>query len=248
MISIPKVSFVVPAYNEERLLLLTLQAIASEISRSKCSAEIIVVNDGSTDSTPQIAREFGAVTLNQEVRRGLVNARRVGLSVARGELVANIDADTVVPEGWLRLVLDEFERNPSLVCVSGPHVHYDLSKLARLAVRIFYCGGYLLYVLNQFIFRIGSLVQGGNFVVKRQALVKIGGYSNDFIFYGEDTDIACRLIAVGKVKFNFALWASSSGRRLLREGIVRIGFRYTLNFLWATWLRRPFTTAWEDVR
>jgi len=248
MISNPKVSFVVPAYNEECLLLLTLESIAAEVRRTKCLAEIIVVDDGSTDSTPQIARAFGAVTISQETRSGLVNARRVGFSAARGELIANIDADTILPEGWLLSVLSEFECNPSLVCVSGPYIYNDLSKLARLAVRAFYCGGYLLYLLNQFVFRVGSLVQGGNFVVTRQALVKIGGYSDDFKFYGEDTDIARRLIAVGKVKFKFALWASSSGRRLLKEGIVRIGFRYTINFFWATWLHRPFTTDWKDIR
>jgi len=247
MTSHPTVSFVVPAYNEERLLSFTLQSIEAEIRRANCSAEVIVVDDGSTDSTSQIARTFGTVTLSQE-RSGLVSARQVGFRAARGQLIANIDADTVIPEGWLQSVLCEFERNPSLVCVSGPHVYSDLSRIAQLAVWSFYCGGYLLYLINQFVLRVGSLVQGGNFVVARQALVQVGGYSDAFEFYGEDTDIARRLIAVGTVKFKFSLWASSSARRLLEEGIFRMGLRYALNFLWATWLRRPFTNEWKDIR
>lgn len=248
MTSLLKISFVVPAYNEERLLSFTLHAIVAEIRRTNCAAEVIVVDDGSTDSTPQIAKTFRAVTLIQIERSGLVSARRTGFCAARGQLIANIDADTVIPEGWLQTVLCEFDRNPSLVCVSGPYVYSDLSRIAQLAVRSFYCGGYLLYLINQFVLRVGSLVQGGNFVVARQALVQIGGYSDDFEFYGEDTDIARRLIAVGKVKFKFSLWASSSGRRLLKEGILRMGLRYALNFLWATWLRQPFTNEWEDIR
>ena len=248
MTTYPRVSFVVPAYNEERLLALTLESIIAEIRRSNCVAEIIVVDDGSTDSTAEIARRFGEITLSQEARSGLVSARRTGFIAARGELIANIDADTVIPEGWLLKVFREFARNASLVCISGPYIYRDISRFARFAVQSFYCGGYLFYLLNQFVFRVGSLVQGGNFVVTRQALVQIGGYSDRFTFYGEDTDIARRLIAVGTVKFKFDLWAWSSGRRLLREGLVQTGLRYALNFLWTTWLHRPFTNDWKDIR
>lgn len=71
----PKDSFIVPAYNEERLLPLTLRAITEEINRTNCHAEIIVVDDGSTDSTANVARTFQLVTVIQTPRSGLVNTR-----------------------------------------------------------------------------------------------------------------------------------------------------------------------------
>ena len=70
-------------------------------------------------------------------------------------------------------------------------------------MRAFYVMGYGFYMLNRFVLRVGSMLQGGNFVVRRAALEEIGGYNPLFSFYGEDTDLARRLNAVGEVKFTF---------------------------------------------
>ena len=242
------ISFVVPAYNEEKHLVRTLTAIMAEIRRTGCVAEVIVVNNASTDGTAALAASVPEVTVVDEPEKGLVQARRAGFLRATGLLIANVDADTIVTEGWLSRVLEEFSRNTDLVGLSGPYIYYDVSKSARAAVRAFYVMGYGFYVLNRFILRKGSMLQGGNFVVRRTALEEIGGYNPTFSFYGEDTDLACRLHAVGAVKFTFRLPALSSGRRLLEEGLLRIGVRYSMNFVWATFMHRPFTDDWIDVR
>jgi cellulose synthase/poly-beta-1,6-N-acetylglucosamine synthase-like glycosyltransferase len=242
------ISFVVPAYNEEALLPKTLEAILAEIRRTTCAADIIVVNNASSDSTAAVARSFEGVRVIDEPVKSLVRARRAGFVAARGRLIANVDADTVLPPGWLRQVLLEFDANPVLVGLSGPYVYNDISRAKNLAVRLFYLFGYGFYILNRFVFRVGSMLQGGNFVVTREALARIGGNSDAFSFYGEDTDVARRLTAVGDVKFTFKLGAFSSGRRLAKEGVVVMGLRYALNFVWATFLRRPFTRNWKDIR
>jgi cellulose synthase/poly-beta-1,6-N-acetylglucosamine synthase-like glycosyltransferase len=242
------ISFVVPAYNEEKVLGRALDAIIAEVKRSGCAAQVIVVNNASTDDTRALAASYPEVIVVDEPEKGLVQARRAGFQRATGALVANVDADTIVTEGWLNRVLAEFRRNPDLVALSGPYIYYDVSKSARFAVRAFYVMGYGFYILNRFVLRVGSMLQGGNFVVRRAALEKIGGFNPVFTFYGEDTDLARRLHAVGAVKFTFRLPALSSGRRLLEEGLVRIGVRYSMNFIWATFARRPFTDDWIDVR
>jgi glycosyltransferase involved in cell wall biosynthesis len=242
------ISFVVPAYNEEKVLARTITAILGEIERAGCTAEVIVVNNASTDRTAEIAASFPSVIVVNEPEKGLFQARRAGFQRATGELIANVDADTIVTEGWLSRVLQEFGRNPALVGLSGPYIYYDVSKSVRVAVRAFYVMGYGFYVLNRFVLRAGSMLQGGNFVVRRTALEQIGGYNPAFSFYGEDTDLACRLRAVGAVKFTFRLPALSSGRRLVEEGLLRIGVRYSMNFVWATFMHRPFTDDWIDIR
>jgi len=242
------ISFVVPAYNEEKHLAMTLTAITAEIKRTGCAAEVIVVNNASTDGTGELAASFAEVIVVDEPVKGLVQARRAGFLRATGRLIANVDADTIVTEGWLNRVLREFDRHPDLVALSGPYIYYDVSRAARFAVRAFYVMGYGFYVLNRFVLRAGSMLQGGNFVVSRTALEQIGGYNPLFTFYGEDTDLARRLNAIGAVKFTFRLPALSSGRRLLEEGLLRIGVRYAMNFVWATFMRRPFTDDWIDVR
>jgi len=242
------VSFVVPAFNEERLLPACLAAIQAEITRSGLDCEILVVDNASTDGTARVAAETPGVTVVTQPLKGLVQARSAGFEASRGHLVANIDADTLVPPGWLDRVEAAFERNPKLVVLSGPYDYYDVPIHIRVAARLFYVVGFCTYFVNKRLLGVGSMVQGGNFVVLRSALAGIGGFSDRFTFYGEDTDIASRMCKVGEVTFTWALMAKSSGRRLRGDGLIMTGVRYSANYLWATFFRRPFTTAWNDYR
>jgi len=242
-----KVSFVVPAYNEEALIARCLTAIKQELARTLCEAEIIVVDNASTDKTASIAGSIQGVHVVPEPTKGLVAARRAGFMAASGDLIANIDADTRLPPGWLAKVLEEFEHAPQLVALSGPYIYYDVPLRVRLMTALFYRISYCFYRLNRLL-KVGSMLQGGNFVVRRRAIEAIGGFNLEFSFYGEDTDLARRLSAVGDVKFTFALPAYSSGRRFIGEGMFMVGLRYSLNFIWATFMKRPFTSDWVDFR
>ena len=241
-------SFVVPAYNEEVLLGACLNAIRAEVERTGADAEIVVVDNASTDQTAEVARSVRGVVVVHEARKGLVQARKAGFEASSGVLVANIDADTLVPRGWIDRVEAEFARDPALVTVSGPYDYYDVPMRIRLAARVFYVVGFGTYCFNRYVLRVGSMVQGGNFVLKRDALIRAGGFDPSFTFYGEDTDIARRMTQVGKVKFTWALMAKSSGRRLRGDGLIMTGLRYSSNYLWTTFFRKPFTTAWQDYR
>src|SRR6267142_1703218 len=90
------VSFVVPAYNEEALIGSCLAGISAEISRTGCPAEIIIVDNGSSDATRRIALAVPGVKIVDEPRKGLVQARQAGCRAAKGEYIANIDADTIL--------------------------------------------------------------------------------------------------------------------------------------------------------
>jgi GT2 family glycosyltransferase len=103
-------------------------------------------------------------------------------------------------------------------------------------------------MFNRFVLRIGSMVQGGNFVLRRSALEKAGGYDTTITFYGEDTDVARRLNKVGAVKWTFTLPVYTSGRRIKGEGIVTTSARYTANYFWVTFFGRPFTKQYKDIR
>jgi glycosyltransferase involved in cell wall biosynthesis len=242
------ISFVVPAYNEEALIASCLAAIRAEIARTACRAEIIVVDNNSTDSTRRIASSIPGVVIVDEPQRGLVQARRAGCLAASGELIANIDADTMLSEGWLRTALDEFSRSPDLVALSGPCIYYDLSQSARFVAAVFYRIAFVTYLFVRFVLGTGSMIQGGNFIISKRALEAAGGFNADFRFYGEDTDLACRLSKVGPVKFSLRLPAYSSGRRFAAEGLVRAGLRYAVNYLWTIFFKHPFTLTWSDFR
>ncbi|MBC7799801.1 MAG: glycosyltransferase family 2 protein [Gemmatimonadaceae bacterium] len=248
MTSRPRISFVIPAYNEERLLPACLAAIRAEIDRSDCTAEVIVVNNASTDGTGLVAAATPGVIVVDQPLKGLVQARSAGFAAATGELIANIDADTLVGVGWIERVLGEFDRSAKLVVLSGPYDYYDVPIHIRAAARLFYGVGFATYLFNKHVLGVGSMVQGGNFVVLRDALAGIGGFSDRFTFYGEDTDIASRMSKIGDVKFTYRLMAKSSGRRLTGDGLLMTGVRYSANYLWATFFKKPFTSAWNDYR
>lgn len=243
-----KLSVVIPAYNEEELIGDCLSSILHEIEGKNYDLEIVVVNNASTDRTREIIASFPKVKLVDEPAKGLVKARRAGYLASKGELVANIDADTRITEGWFDKVLEEFSKNPKLVGLSGPFIYYDLSKGARAEVRLFYYLGFLTYLFNRYIFGVSSMLQGGNFVIKRVALEKIGGFNSEFDFWGEDTDLARRLVKAGQVKFTFDLPIYASGRRLEKEGIARTGWRYALNYFSTIFFKKPYDTVKKNFK
>jgi hypothetical protein len=76
----------------------------------------------------------------------------------------------------------------------------------------------------------------------------MGGFDATIEFYGEDTDIARRISAHGKVKFLPSLAMPTSGRRMASEGFFRIGWRYSVNYAWVALFKRPFTRQYQDIR
>jgi glycosyltransferase involved in cell wall biosynthesis len=239
------ISFIVPAYNEESSISNCLTAIDEEIRRSGIIAEIIVINNGSTDDTGVIVRSLVKfirdLRVVYEPQQGLVWARQRGFMEAQYDYIANIDADTNIPPGWIDKaikVMADFK----VVVVSGPFVYYDMGLAVRMASKFFYLIGYISHNL------IGPMVQGGNFVVRKQALQMVGGYDTNIEFFGEDTTIAKRLAKVGKIKFHLNFWAGSSGRRLIKDGMITTTIRYSINYLWITWFDKPFTSMHSDIR
>jgi glycosyltransferase involved in cell wall biosynthesis len=243
-----KLSFVIPAYNEESYLPACLESILAQTQSLGEQVEIIVVNNASSDRTREVALNYPGVIVVDEPRKGLPFARQAGFAASSGDLIANVDSDSRLTPGWVARVLAAFAEEPRLVALSGPVVYYDLSPSQRISVRLFYALAFTLYVLNRYILRAGSMVQGGNFVLRRDALESIGGFNTSIAFYGEDTDIARRLNRVGKVVFTFQLKMYSSARRLKKEGMFKIGVRYTMNYLWTTFRKRPFTETYIDIR
>ncbi len=242
-----KISFVIPAYNEERIVAACIDSIKAEAARTSADVEIVVVNNASTDGTRKAAEDAGARVVD-EPRKGLTRARQTGLEHTRGDLVANIDADVMLIPGWLDTVFSQFARDPELAALSGPHIYHDLSLFERFLVRLFYAAGLAIMVCQRAILGRGAMLQGGNFVVRRSALEKIGGFDTTIEFYGEDTDIALRLAEVGHVKWTFRLPAYASGRRLREEGVLKTGLRYAANFFSVSIAGKPLTTEHADIR
>jgi glycosyltransferase involved in cell wall biosynthesis len=243
-----KLSFVIPAYNEEAYIGDCLRSIFEETEGKSFDVEIIVVNNASSDRTKEVALSYPGVKVLDEARKGITFARQAGFMASTGDLIANIDADTRLPRGWLEKVFSEFSQNEKLVALSGPHISYDLPRIARIGFWIFYGFGYVVYLVNHYLLKKGAMLQGGNFILRRTALEKIGGFDLGISFYGEDSDIARRIQKEGRVKFTFSLPIYASGRRLKKEGMIKEGLKYAINYLWIIFRKKPFSQKYRDIR
>jgi glycosyltransferase involved in cell wall biosynthesis len=235
----PAVTFIIPAFNEEKLVSFVIRSIRAEMAGRPNVYEILVVDNASTDRTAEMALEQGARVV-QEPKRGIVTARQAGYRHARYDLLANIDADNTIPAGWLDNALAALD--PATVVVTGPLVYPEFSRPLQIFTRVFYVLGRLSH------HALGTMVQGGNFIVRKSALDAVGGYNTEIAFFGEDTDFAVRIAKVGKVKLVPKMWVYSSARRFQVEGVVLTTWRYILNYLTVTFLGKPVTTEYQDIR
>jgi len=107
------VSVVVPSYNRARLLPRTLEAILAQTSPAE---EVIVVDDGSTDGTPDVVRQLFAGRVRLEVipNSGELAARNLGISLAAGDLVAFCDSDDLWEPGFLAAMRDLWRAEPAM--------------------------------------------------------------------------------------------------------------------------------------
>lgn len=112
----PQLSVIVPVYNGERFL---AEALSSVCSQSVIPMEIVVVDDGSTDGTAKIARDFNRVRYVPQENRGPAAARNKGVLNARGDLLAFLDHDDLWSPVKLGLQLRLLRENPELEMVSG---------------------------------------------------------------------------------------------------------------------------------
>lgn len=238
-----KLSFIIPAHNEEGYLGDCLASVLEAAGASKWETEVIVVDNVSTDRTAEVAGLYPRVRVVKEPHKGLTWARQAGLEAATGDFLAYLDADVRLPRSWMRILEEELEREPGLVSLSGPYRYYDLFGWRRfLAEGGWWLSAPLTYRL------VGYMVLGGNFVARREALIKIGGFDTSISFYGEDTNIAWRLRRFGPVKFRMDFFVWSSGRRLAGEGLLKSYWVYGVNFLWGVLFRKPFTRHYKDIR
>jgi glycosyltransferase involved in cell wall biosynthesis len=113
----PRVSIVIPAFNESAVLGACLSSIRDQDFTGP--VEVIVVDNGSTDNTAEVAASFG-VTVVEEPVRGVCQARQRGTEVAQGDIVVSTDADTTFHSSWLRRIDEALVAHPRAVAVCGP--------------------------------------------------------------------------------------------------------------------------------
>jgi glycosyltransferase involved in cell wall biosynthesis len=189
-----KISIVVPAYNEERLLgssLAQMRAAAAAFAARGWDVELIVCDNNSTDRTADIARAAGATVVFEPVNQ-IARSRNRGAAAATGDWLVFVDADSHPPP---ELFADVAEQIQSGRCLAGGStVRLDSRHWLSELVNTFW----------NFLSRRGRLLAGSFIFCETAAFRQIGGFS-DKLFAGEELELTGRLKKL----------ARETGRRLV---------------------------------
>ncbi len=232
-LAFPKVSVVVPAFNEERYIERTLKSLKRQTYRNM---EIVVVDNRSEDRTAEIARKYAKVV--EEPKRGISAARNRGARECDGEVVLFIDADTVPERDFVERVAKKF-RDRRVVGACG-FVESEGSAPARLVYRI--CSE-LVGILTA----IGRpMFYGMCAAYRKEVFEKVGGFDEN-LETAEDIDLTMRISKYGKCVFLRDARAKTSPRRIVGMGLWKaVGF-HVVNFFRHTIFRSP-AKNYEAIR
>lgn len=176
-------SVVVPARDAGRWLGECLDAL---ISQEPPPAEIVVVDDGSRDDTPQVARDRGVRVVRLDRTSGPSAARNAGVAETVGNVVAFVDADDVVLPGWSAAIEAAFAAGHGVAATrlmragDGSVSQRFLAELAGPSERV----------------RFASAAAGGQLVVRRDVFVAARGF-DEGLRCAEDIDLSLRLVSAG---------------------------------------------------
>jgi len=201
-----RVSVVVPTRNRPDLLRCCLAAIAE--SSTACSAEIIVVDDGSDVPVgAELLPAEMATTLLRLEGEGPASARNAGLRAAQGDIVLFTDDDTVPFAGWIPAAIEYFDSHPHAVGVAGPIRSVAWDRLYEQSIEADTEG-------HQWTCNVGY---------RRRVLEALGGFRAEaFTFaHAEDRDLAIRAMGVGEIGFAEAMEVSHTPRRISLRDVVR---------------------------
>ena len=186
----PCVSVIVPAYNASATISRTLEAL----SRQNCPQpfEVIVVDDGSSDNTAEIAGSFAAVRYVRQENAGPASARNHGAQLARGEYLAFTDSDCVAHEDWIALLLEGFgDAQVGVVCGS-----YGIANPESWLARCVY--EEILWRHNHLMPDFPNAFGSYNFCARKNVFDAVGGFNTAYRHAsGEDNDLSYKIVQSG---------------------------------------------------
>jgi glycosyltransferase involved in cell wall biosynthesis len=204
-------SIVIPAYNEERHLVACLDAIAVQTVKPD---EVIVVDNNSTDRTADIARKYSFVKLFSENRQGIIFARNRGFDETKSDIIARIDADTVLPTFWVERVKAFYaDTKHQQVAITGSCYFYNLHS-GRLTGRMY----------DLIVFRLNRLLLGyyfpwgSNSALPKAVWQKVRGQIGERTDIHEDLDLGFHLHQSGyETKYLSYLRVGAIARRIITD-------------------------------
>lgn len=181
------ISVVIPVKDDAQQLRECLLALGRQ---TRPADEIVVVDNGSSDSSALVAARMGARVVRQE-GGGIPAASAAGYDAARGEIIARLDADCLPGEGWLERIGEDFSRDADLAAVTGGARFAEGPRLLRSLLAALYLGSYYAVLTPT----LGHApLFGSNFAMRRSAWEAVSAevHRRDILVH-DDLDLAFHL-------------------------------------------------------
>jgi len=204
-----KVSVVIPAFNEEKLIGRCLRSLNKQTMK-RSDYEIIVVDNNSTDKTAQIAQKYADKVI-KEKRKGILFARQKGCDEAQADIILRTDADGFVPRDWIKKGYQYLIKHKKTVAVSGFYFPDNKDKvLTEISKMVIEYKNLIWKTVDK-----AGWLTGSCSAFRKEAFKKIGGFNLKADPVVEDQQgIAHRLQKIGKVDFCKDWWVWYSPRRI----------------------------------
>ena len=191
------VTIIVPVFNEEAVILSALQSL---LALDYPEFHVLVVDDGSTDRTRELAStltgDYGRVTVSLVSKRngGKAAALNTGLALAKTPYVLCMDGDSRLSPATLRHAMTHFA-DPRVAAVAGNVKVVNRNNIWTRLQALEYVEGLNLARRAQGFLRIVNIIPGPIGVFRRDVLLRVGGYDNDT--FAEDADLTLKLVTAG---------------------------------------------------
>ena len=209
------VSIIIPAYNSEKTIAECISA-AQNLDWDG-EVEVIVVNDGSSDRTADIASTFPGVKVINTPNGGAPRATNIGIQAAHNDIVVSLDSDAILEKHWLQKIIPSFD-DPTVGAVAG----YALTGNKGVWGKIM---GYDVELRLDKIKTYSDHLYTMNTAYRRQDLIKLGMF-DEKLCISYDGDISRRLIAAG---YRLVLRKDATCRHYWRDdlrGFLRQQYKY----------------------
>ncbi len=231
-------SVIIPAYNEENYLPKTLAAIKTALATIDFLAEIIVVDNESTDKTAQTAKDFGAKVVS-ESEHNIAKVRNTGAKNASGDVLIFIDADTIVPETLFQKIAEAMKNEK---CFGGA-VAVSYEPFQRKWMKFYLLGW-------KFWGKLFNMKQGATQFCRKAVFDKLNGY-DESIFIGEDIEFYWKLSKFAKQNGGFLHFienpkAITSSRRFDKMSLWKTFLLTHPAFIFLTSRKKSFWKDWYE--
>lgn len=213
-----KVSCIIVSFNVRELLKDCLESL--RVEREHLSIEIVIVDNASSDGSPEMLSELGKedsdlrIVLNAE-NVGFAAACNQGADLAEGDILIFLNPDTIVPAGTTKGMLDFIAADPD-VGIVGPRIEYPDGSLQfscgeELDLRYSFFEAFRLWTVSPRLFGGGRYmswrhdevrdvgwVSGGCLMIRRTLFRELHGFDETFFLYTEDMDLCLRAKRMGR--------------------------------------------------